>query len=347
MEENEKKKDDSFNTIASSLLEFSKTFDLLNEEMKENKEMILKQKDIQYLELFSIRENMKNELSNLSKQWKDINSEWKYENHLLNNRFSLLENRFSSTSASSSSSSSSSSVHHSLLSSHHQQQQQLLMQRGGIISVGSKEGIGEQSLLGMLDNHPALTLADQEGDGGDGMGGVGDTSFSYQNSFLFDPMNPVLPSSNDGRGVGGSGAASSSHSNEQVIKLSSLLEMATSRISHLENEFYNLQLELKSLQSLQNHFQILQVHLSFVFLSLFLCYSSSLFSSFSSPFLFFRCFIRIKLVILVKCNNNLWKSRKDLLYKTIIMLIRILNNMKKCLTKVKQLLYSLLYSYLF
>jgi hypothetical protein len=51
-------------------------------------------------------------------------------------------------------------------------------------------------------------------------------------------------------------------------------------------------------------------------------------------------FFRIKQVILVKCNNNLWKSQKDLLYKTMPTILTMIQSNRKILsTKVSRSLF--------
>lgn len=99
----------------------------------------------------------------------------------------------------------------------------------------------------------AMTMGNLLGGLGDDDGG-GDQSFSYQHSFLYDPNNPYqgvqANQPPEDRGI---------ISSEQMMKLSSVVELSSTRIGQVETDIFNLQTEVKSLSNLKDQCKLLQV----------------------------------------------------------------------------------------
>jgi hypothetical protein len=221
----------NFNSIAENIFTFSQTLDHLHNENKELMTVINKNKDILHLEIFSLKDRYSKEIDSIHKMMKESLNEIKYEENSLLHRLQIVENSARNNNFG-------------------------MGSKGSQPSAPLPASSLENSLL-MEDDQPQQQILFS----------------SQQNSFLFDPNNP-----------GGGGGLEddnqpfylsrgqqqqppiSQQGQEQIIKLSSALEMTVSRLSNLENDFYNLQIELQSLKSLQSQFQILQVSNTIFFL---------------------------------------------------------------------------------
>jgi hypothetical protein len=229
----------AFHQIAQNIDTFAMTLEHLGDENKELNGLIQKNKDLVQLEIYSFKEKYLKEVDAIYKALKDGLNEVKYEENHLMNRLQIVENH---------------------------------LQQGG----GGVGGGGNVSAMGMsqlsqhsneLQQQNSLLFPPIPPSYEDDM----NNDHSQQNSFLFDPNqldenHPFYLStgqqpqqSQAGRGPNNNSAAGpAAVTQEQLIKLSSLLEMSISRLSNVENEFYNLQIEVNSVKSQQNQMQILQ-----------------------------------------------------------------------------------------